>query len=315
MKNVKQSANRKQWAARSAIQKAIRRSDLGMFRAAFAILWDMDRNWLLWRLPILAIEEVWQYAGRSRHLIAAMKESDNPTLFRTEVHEFLEALCLSAKDHSTYALFVLLELHAKGRYTGPTKEPFKRRWDSLVRMIAYRRHHGDEETAAAVLEKAKNLTDREAADVAGACIDRFTLQGGMEGDRTMALIGGFLALTSFTGTIPPAEPTNESEPMDWPWWVYDHHTGPGKSVFPRIAQKLGMTRTELTQLSFAFTGGIRTPIAPTAFWPFELERVLDRLYPDRKDFWHNRVRDVVRQAVMDQIRQEPLEQAITLPFV
>ncbi|GAU07764.1 hypothetical protein DPF_0463 [Desulfoplanes formicivorans] len=282
---------------------------MGMFRAAFAILWDMDKSWLMWRLPILAIEEVWQYAGR----VPDHKDPCRRASVKTDVHDFLETLCLSVKDHSTYALLVLLDLHGRGRYAGPDQEPFKRRWHSLVRMIAYRNAHGDEAVARAILDKATTLENPEARDIARTCMDRFAIKGGMEGDRTMALIGGFLALTSYTGLPSRAQPAHLSEPADWPWWVYDHHTSVGKHVFPRVAQELGMSKTELTRLSFAFTGGIRTPVAQEAFWPLEMDRVLDRLHPGRHMQW-NRVRGAIRQALVDQIRQDPLEQPLTLPF-
>ena len=285
-----------------------------MFRAAFAILWDMDRSWLLWRLSILAIEEVWQHAGAARELLAAIKESGNPKAFRTEVHDFLETLCLSAKDHSTYALLVLLDLHGQGRYGGPKQEPFNRRWHSLVRMTTYRHEHGDEAVAQAVLAKAVHLENPEALQTAKGCMDRFAIQGGMDGDRTMALIGGFLALTSYAGPPPSAQPTNTDEPSDWPWWVYDHHTSVGKAAFPFLARDLGMSQTELTRLSFAFTGGVRTPISSDAFWPLELDRVLDQMHPGRHEHW-KRVQDTVRQAIVEQIRRDPLEQTLSLPFV
>ncbi len=311
---MKKSANRKQWAARSAIQKAIRRSDQGMFRAAFTILWDMDQSWLLWRLSILAIEEVWQHAGAARELLTAVKESGNPKAFRTGVHDFLETLCLSAKDHSTYALLVLLDLYGQGRYQGPEQEPYKRRWNSLVRMIAYRHERGDEVVAEAVLDKASHLENPEASQTAKGCMGRFAIQGGMDDDRTMALIGGFLALTSYAGPPPSAQPTDVAEPSDWPWWVYDHHTSVGKSVFPSLARNLGISKTELTRLSFAFTGGVRTPVATNAFWPQEFDRVLDKLHPGRLTQW-NRIQDTVCHAIVNQIRNNPLEQALSLPFV
>ncbi|WP_462324254.1 hypothetical protein [Desulfoplanes sp.] len=311
---MKKSANRKQWAARSAIQKAIRRSDQGMFRAAFTILWDMDRSWLLWRLSILAIEEIWQHAGTARTLLATIKESGTPASFRTEVHDFLQRLCLSAKDHSTYVLLVLLDLHAHGQYGGPKQDPYKRRWNSLVRMLTYRHEHGDGAVAAAVLDKAEHLESPDAAEAAKGCMDRFAIKGGMDGDRTMALIGGFLALTSYAGPPPPAQPTNTQEPSDWPWWVYDHHTTVGKTAFPSLARDLGMSKTDLTRLSFAFTGGVRTPISPDAFWPQELDRVHNQIRPGRQDQW-KRVRHTIRQGIVDQVRRDPLEQPLSLPFV
>jgi hypothetical protein len=282
-----------------------------MLRTAFAILWEMDTSWLLWRLPILAMEEVWQYAGEVEDILAAGK--DRSAWLQTTVQSFLKTLCLSAKDHSTYALLVLLDLHARRKYDGPQQQPFKRRWDSLTRMLAYGNAHGDEAVCRAVLDKANGLENPRARKIARACMNRFAIKGGMEGDRTMALIGGFLALTSYTGLPPTTPPTDNHEPADWPWWVYDHHTHVGKPVFSRVAQQLNMSRTNLTRLSFAFTGGIRTPVDPKAFWPFELDRVLDRIHPGRRAQW-KRIGPVIREAMVDHLRRDPLERPLTLPF-
>lgn len=311
---MKKSANRKQWAARSAIQKAIRRSHLGMLRGAFRILWDMDRSWLLWRLHILAIEEVWQYAGEAHHLARLIQDADTPASCESQVYDYLETLCRSYKDHSTYAILVLTEMKDKWRYPGPGREPFQRRWDSLLRMFEYRKKYGDEAVARAVMTKAAALENPDAHLIARGCMDRFELQGGMEGDRTMALIGGFLALTSFAGPPPQARISETQIPDDWPWWVYDHHTSVGKAVFPDAAGELGMSKTELAHLSFGFTGGVREPVDQKAFWPFELERVLDRVHPERRQTWENRVREVVRRAVAEKLKKEKIEEELRLPL-
>jgi hypothetical protein len=312
---MKKSANRRQWAARSAIQKAIRRSDTGMLRGAFRILWDMDRSWLLWRLHILAIEEVWQYAGEAHHLARLIQNADTPASCEAQVYDYLETLCRSYKDHSTYALLVLTEMRHKGQYQGPGRAPFQRRWESLLRMFQYRKKYGDEAVARAIMTKAADLGNPDAELVARGSMDRFELQGGMEGDRTMALIGGFLALTSFGGPPPRARISETDIPDDWPWWVYDHHTSVGKAVFPQAAQELGMSKTELAQLSFGFTGGIRKPVDRKAFWPLELERVLDQLYPDRLRIWESRVRGVIQGAVQEGLKAEKVEEELRLPLI
>lgn len=311
---MRKSANRKQWAARSAIQKAIRRSDLGMLRGAFRILWDMDRSWLLWRLHILAIEEVWQYAGEAHLLARIIQNAETPASCEDQVYDYLDTLCRSYKDHSTYALLVLTEMHGKGQYRGPGQAPFQRRWESLLRMFDYRKKYGDEAMARAVTTKAAALEHPEAELTARGCMDRFELQGGMEGDRTMALIGGFLALTSFAGPPPQARISETDIPDDWPWWVYDHHTSVGKAVFPRAARELSMSKTELAHLSFGFTGGIREPVDKKAFWPYEMERALNRVQPNRKRIWEERAREVVRMAVLERMNIEKVEQELRLPL-
>ena len=312
---MKKSANRKEWAARSAIQKAIRRSDLAMLHAALAILWEKDRNWLIWRLPILAIEEVWQYAGDAWQLFSNFQKTDNKKAFAEPVTELLETLCKSYKDHSAYILYVLLENRSRWNYQGPGIEPYKRRFDSLVRMLAYRDEQGDEAVAQAILSKAQEHDNSEVDYAARACMQRFLIPGGMEGDRVMALIAGFLCLTSFAGPPPLAMVSMQPLPRDWPWYVYDQHTVIGKKAFARAAEHLGMHPLALQRITFRFTGGVRTPMDKKAFWPREYERVLHRVNPAEPTLWHERIRPVIKEEIIAVLTLEHIETEVRLPFM
>ncbi|MFA7165583.1 MAG: hypothetical protein WC124_07060 [Desulfoplanes sp.] len=312
---MKKSANRKEWAARSAIQKAIRRSDTGMLHAAFAILWEKDRNWLVWRLPVLAIEEVWQYAGDAWKLFADFQKAPDQELFAEAASELLETLCRSYKDHSAYLLSVLWENSSRWNYQGPSKEPYACRFSSLVRMLEYRHKHGDEAVARSVMLKAQALDNADIEYATRGCMQRFLIPGGMAGDRIMALIAGFLCLTSFNGPPPLAPTATTTSPEDWPWYVYDQHTTIGKKAFTRAAQRLAMHPLKLQQTTFRFTGGVRTPIDKKAFWPQEYERVMHKIAPHEQTLWEQRIKPVIKEEIINGIKQENIENEIRLPFL
>lgn len=42
---------------KSGLQKSVRRGDLQLLRLCFHRLWELDRRWVLWRLPIICAEE------------------------------------------------------------------------------------------------------------------------------------------------------------------------------------------------------------------------------------------------------------------
>ncbi len=314
---MKKSANRKEWAARSALQKAIRRSDLGMLHAAFAILWEKDRNWLVWRLPILAIEEVWPYAGEAWQLFYDFQQTEKESRgsLREPVNELLETLCRSYKDHSAYLLYILVEINTRGQYNGPSSDPFTRRFASLGRMLAYRDEHGDEAVARAVLAKAQEYENAEVEYTARGCMERFLIPGGMEGDRIMALIAGFLCLTSFTGPPPLNRIPMTPLPDDWPWYVYDQHTVIGKKAFARAAERLEMHPLKVQRITFRFTGGVRTPVDKKAFWPQEYDRVMHRLNPTEASLWQQQIKPVIREEIISILNEEPIETEVRLPFI
>ena len=312
---MKKSANRKEWAARSAIQKAIRRSDTSMLHAAFAILWEKDRNWLVWRLPILAIEEVWQYAGDAWQLFSGFQKTEDQESFAQATSDLLETLCRSYKDHSAYLLYVLLENSSRWNYRGPSMEPYICRFSSLMRMLEYRDEHGDEGVARSVIDKAQALGNADIDYAARGCMQRFLIPGGMAGDRIMALIAGFLCLTSFDGPPPLAPTAITAPPEDWPWYVYDQHTTIGKKAFTRAAERLAMHPAKLQQTTFRFTGGVRTPIDKKAFWPQEYERVMHRIAPNEHALWKQRIKPVIKEEIINGIKQESIENEIRLPFL
>jgi len=81
-----------------------------------------------------------------------------------------------------------------------------------------------------------------------------------------------------------------------------------------IARELGMSKTELAHLSFGFTGGVREPVDRKAFWPYEMERALNRVQPNRKQIWEERAREVVQMAVLERMNTEKVEQELRLPL-
>lgn len=95
---------------KSGIQKAIRRGDLSLLKKCFSKLWEEDRSWLMWRLPVLAVEENWRY-GQIAVEIALDKEAK-----REEVWKLLANLTLKPKNKEAEGIAELLSLYKKKEF-------------------------------------------------------------------------------------------------------------------------------------------------------------------------------------------------------
>jgi hypothetical protein len=93
---------------KSGIQKAIRRGDLPLLRLSFQQLWEKDKRWLIWRLPILAGEEVESYVGLMGRL------QGNAT--GEAVWDLLARMTLSPKSKECEGLRVTSHIITEGRW-------------------------------------------------------------------------------------------------------------------------------------------------------------------------------------------------------
>jgi len=90
---------------RSGIQKSIRRGSLPLLRKCFSKLWEEDKSWLFWRLPVLAVEENWMY-GQIAVGMALDKETE-----RESVWKLLANITLKSKNKEAEGIAELLYLY------------------------------------------------------------------------------------------------------------------------------------------------------------------------------------------------------------
>lgn len=101
------------YAARSGIQKAIRRGEVSLAKTCFDIVWaePKHRQWLKWRLPVFVFEDCWPMAGELaliQEQAKGLRGDDAYKAYRSAILKF--TIAQKSKDAS--ALW-LLAVHGK----------------------------------------------------------------------------------------------------------------------------------------------------------------------------------------------------------
>lgn len=272
-----------EWAAQSAIQKGIRRGDIPLVVAAFSLLWEKDRSWLLWRVPILAVEEYWPSAARMPSGVM------DRSVDRGVLLDFLLSLALCPKDRSAHGLCRM--------YAGWVNEPGHR--GKQARWMRRALELNESGTASRAIEFFRS----EAAGLASRVVEvakyRFADgRGGMAGDRKICLAAMVLALTETAASydMPRYGGDIPSKGYDrWPWWCYDMHTKPGLSALQKAAERLDVDRDGLSA-SWLFGESLVVDTKHGgAWWMSSMNTDAVASVPDNVRW--PRVRETVRQEV------------------
>jgi hypothetical protein len=236
-----------EWGARSAIQKAIRRSDGQLLVQAAKELWRLEPSWLFWRMPVLAAEEVPQLLGDTQDVIneaKVLKKTDSERAFQC-VLNFLHRLCSYKKDKTAWALTAyawnceLLGFHKPAALNGMQD----RQWRASMKAYAMMKSGHAYELWASLLKKAdgKSVQIRRLVN----CAHARSLAGGMEFDQHLMAIASIVAMTEYGDDCLNAvvdEPVSllPARVGDWPWVCYDMHTLIGKRALSYVSKKYGL---------------------------------------------------------------------------
>lgn len=250
---------------KSAIQKAIRRSDLDLAKTAIDGLWpDLEqRHWLRWRTPILVAEEAWYMLGELALFIDKRSASDDfGELEAKQWRKFLYQVTLAPKSKDGWALLWLAKNTEKQKDEHPELDAMRYWWGMTT----------DEDPTSIVdelydfLEEEVDLTPYEIRAL--EIIRARMLLGGMLGDRQallacMLLIGcrrlrkpsvrkrmdeGFQLYTQNGGRRP--------QTANLPWFAMDTHTKAGRmalTAFCRQFKPDWMSKDDVKALWFLAT--------------------------------------------------------------
>jgi len=315
----------KLWAAKSAIQKAIRRSDLDLLKTSFDVLWGekKTRSWLKWRLPILVEEEMWYYIPECARFLAEHGDVKNHQAVRKQWLKFLYTMALLPKSKDSEPLYYLSISNCDPPHA--EVEDFR----------AFLKDHADStayECAKALSKRAMSedigLTDYEL-DGIKLMVQR-SKEGGLPTDAWACLSAIYLLLNRGVGAFEVREATKQAHKsvkqkpagvQSFPWYVFDQHTRIGAKVlrlFPfENGEKSFMERALLGKLMFLFESAYipreqinAQPVTATAdcftsvLWvPYINNELRGRGKPVKalKEHWATSIRPRLKNRILDEM--------------
>lgn len=281
------------WAARSAIQKAIRRGDIAMARQAMRILLNEEPTWLFWRMQAIVPEEVWQLSGKNLSEVELARKRYREGDVDEAVgilDRHISRVCASEKDRSANGLAMFfIDRWAMDRYDGPDSrdELHATQWMLMKTAKWMKNKKHAKEWFARVKNESSKFGD-DVYSIIDACEARF-FAGGMDGDKIMLMAASILAMTQETTPPPlaqiPQAPEVRAGP--WPWYVYDMHTYPGKRAMCRVISEVSWKRPKFhfERVWFALESGRVNALAKTDFWWREYLRVFLKEFRVTRDVW------------------------------
>lgn len=313
------------YGCHSAIQKAIRRSDLNLAKTAFEAMWSEKehRNWLKWRFVILAEEDCWQMLGEAARFLAE-KPGDNEKDWKRMIYR----LCLVDKSKDPEPLSTLAVMHCKKPCLG--------------------RNHVSHPEMKAMLHWIKKMEDSDPSTVAGPLMDwckeqrdlseyeygalriakSRVHQGGMLADR-IACLGAMILITlrglpeeTITNHIKECEETRivaRPRGIVLPWYVFDMHTQAGQMALNVFMKRragsypAGLTKGIVDCLWFFYESAVhahenlipfKADAKPTCFesmwWPVFIKETthFGKVTAKKaKQIWDEQMKDDIRRLV------------------
>lgn len=320
------------YGCQSAIQKAIRRSDLDLAKTTFDFLWSIKdaRTWLQWRTTILVEEDCWQMIGELAKFYASKPKNDEAAW-----RKLLYSLVLVDKSKDTEALW---DLATRFKHLPSSLHPEleeMRFWLAKVK--------GDDPASIAedVFKSAEaaGLTEYEL----NACrtFRSRVYQGGMLADRFSCLAGIVLIKKRRLKEEEVAAHVQEAtkryflaggkKPISrnaLPWWSLDMHTQIGKmassAFMKRIAPKYqGLDKLKFEDVWFMLESAemkhsrlSKLKESPSCFesmwWPIYLKEVITfggRSVKEVGELWQKEMRGEVQKLVEWAVKKKAQEAA------
>lgn len=241
------------YAARSGIQKAIRRGDVSLTKTCFDMLWadPEHRRWLFWRLPLLVIEEAWHLTG--------------------ELPTFLRKNSLEERDWRAQYYYLTISLKSKDCYAFPNGmiHPLLAKKDCpelrLIQNWLSELNGRDPLLIAdavfeAVLKNDNPLNEYEVTAL--TMLRSRVFKGGKYNDRLACVIGMLLLASrgmergavreKLTGDLDAYAAAKPKLPktLVLPWYCYDKHTRLGLEVEYILTARGVLKKHKITPYEF-----------------------------------------------------------------
>jgi hypothetical protein len=236
--------------ARSLLQKAIRRADARVARAAFRYLQrdKQDLHWLRARLAVIVFEEAWPYGAT-----VMFDKGSEATL-----GEYL-TLCHHPKFKDAAGLGSLAYAFSEGDSTVLNEDE----GDWYIRAIA-KASQAKDQFWSWISSESSSADERVRALVQRA--REGSRKAGWPWDKAFACAAALLALKQ---GVPVLE--SQVYPPDvFPYWVaIDKHTPRGKEVLRDLARERKLKVNTVLWLSFYLESGLAIGLVPSTWWERE----------------------------------------------
>lgn len=229
---------------KSAIQKGVRRGRLGLVKTCFEKLWPATetkaQSWLMWRLPVIVMEENIGLYPWAVDQLAREKLKTVPNL-RPLAWKILAALTLLPKNKDAAGLYSMVEQTAEGCPPQQIPDPtfFQQVLQELPRLGLPEGSKVLDKVAWGAVIGRTYFPFREAV---ASCRTR-QYMGGMDWDKKMFCAGALLmAQPEFCHAViyPDAEWVSDLEmvkPESLEWWATDVHSSAGRRAVAILAKQ------------------------------------------------------------------------------
>jgi len=274
-KKKKEDPERKELASNltSHLQKTIRRCEAKDAVKSGLYLWEVDREKLLRRLPVITAEdcswkimadtvEVCRLADWRTRQLKKLKKEGAPTdqmsglveMSRKVIARFIKRMAEMTKCKNAGWIFNVARWR---RQAYKNEMQLRTDWEDLFRNAVEER---DEIKVAAVLDQAKesygydriyDIAQELAAEKTLECVRavdacRYRHKMGLRGDAEIVLGAAILALCK----CEKVDIESEEKPEEIAWYSLDSHTALGRSSLRIIAKRLSLDYERLRYLQF-----------------------------------------------------------------
>jgi hypothetical protein len=235
---MKKDLDWKAWAARSGIQKAVRRGDVSLAKTCFDLLWPVKphRRWLLVRLRSIVCEDCWHMLGELGKAYSVVDDTWTEEALRAHWLKFTILLTIARKNQDCGWGWHLIK--NSGFVTEhPEYKLTKKLFDFAVK------HGGPEKIPEEVLLEffCAETPDRDFSSYEDMALSEAAIRSrawGLESDRWMGLMALVLITLRGLPEIGIKEMLDAqrerfcgekvSTLADLPYYCFDMHTRPGK---------------------------------------------------------------------------------------
>ena len=300
------------WGARSGIQKAIRREDIGLADFCFDLLWNDTKHWQWFvphRIAAIVAEDCWQFGGELA-LTMAHTPKQNDELYK-HWRKFILRLAAYPSDKEAAGLLYLVLNAEKWNIQRTDKE-----WLALRELCELvKQRLGKPELlslSADIMPICSKYFSRRLTNYENAAVHMYAQRmnpagwGGFWSDKMTCLAAIVLIYSrglvqaEVKKTLQNAlKKQHITRHKDLPWYCYDQHTFVGKRAIKAVLSSTnGITQDNLHSLLFLKSSAIIP--RPSPMWEEVTQRDLEERFgslTDAETAW-KKYQPIVRQKIL-----------------
>jgi len=301
------------WGSRSAIQKAIRRSDGPLLEDTFKELYEMDRDFLLRRISVFAGEECWPITGAIMDMVddarGYFRKGAGPKARERGRSLLLGAcrkICMCDKAKDAGALASLVYGNYGLKVSELPNDLMKKQFRAMEYFynICQQGRDFEKKVWSTLYRKAEEIGTDYALSMIKACRYRYFMKG-MPHEQDKFLAAAILVVTEYH-----EEPDlNYDTSIHFrgtgkeriPIWCWDQHTRIGRTAMHRTARDMGLNYDKLAGIWFTLVAAYINPMRKgEVWWPLRVRLVRETISDER---WR-KVRETMVKQIKKRLREE-----------